>query len=56
MCRLYALSANEPTRVECGLVRSQNALMRQSQSDAEGKAHGHGWGVADYPNPERCRG
>jgi predicted glutamine amidotransferase len=50
MCRLYALSANEPTRVECGLVRSQNALMRQSQGDAEGMAHGHGWGVADYPD------
>jgi glutamine amidotransferase len=24
--------------------------MRQSQSDAEGGAHGHGWGVADYPD------
>lgn len=48
MCRLYALSANEPTRVECGLVRSQNALMRQSARDAEGLANGHGWGVADY--------
>ncbi len=50
MCRLYAFRANEPTRVECGLVRAQNALMRQSQGDAEGLAHGHGWGVADYPD------
>ncbi|PJK27944.1 class II glutamine amidotransferase [Minwuia thermotolerans] len=50
MCRLYALRANEPTRVECGLVRSQNNLMRQSQGDAEGLAHGHGWGVAEYPD------
>ncbi|MHA7827553.1 MAG: class II glutamine amidotransferase [Roseovarius sp.] len=50
MCRLYAMRANEPTRVECGLVRSQNALMAQSQGDMEGLMHGHGWGVADYPD------
>jgi glutamine amidotransferase len=48
MCRLYALHANEPTRVECSLVKAQNALMRQSQGDSEGLMHGHGWGVADY--------
>ena len=48
MCRLYAMHANEPTRVECGLVRSQNALMAQSKSDRQGVMHGHGWGVADY--------
>lgn len=50
MCRLYALRANEPTRVECSLVRAQNALMAQSQADLEGVMHGHGWGVADYAN------
>ncbi len=50
MCRLYAMRANEPTRVECGLVRSQNALMAQSKSDSKGYMHGHGWGVADYPD------
>lgn len=49
MCRLYAMHANEPTRVECGLVKSQNALMAQSKSDRMGYMHGHGWGVADYP-------
>ena len=48
MCRLYAMRANEPTRVECSLVHAQNALMRQSETDAEGLVHGHGWGVADY--------
>ncbi len=48
MCRLYALHANEPTRVECGLVKAQNALMEQSKGDFEGLVHGHGWGVADY--------
>lgn len=50
MCRLYAMHANEPTRVECGLVKAQNALMVQSQGDMQGYAHGHGWGVADYPD------
>ena len=25
MCRLCALQANEPTRVECSLVKAQNA-------------------------------
>lgn len=50
MCRLYAMHANEPTKVECGLVKSQNALMAQSISDMKGYAHGHGWGVADYPD------
>ena len=34
MCRLYAMRANEPTRVECSLVHAQNALMQQSQGDA----------------------
>ncbi len=50
MCRLYAMHANEPTKVECGLVKAQNALMLQSESDMQGYAHGHGWGVADYPD------
>jgi glutamine amidotransferase len=50
MCRLYAMHANEPTRVECSLVLAQNALMAQSMGDREGLVHGHGWGVADYPD------
>ena len=48
MCRLYALRASEPTRVECSLVKAQNALMQQSRLDSENLVHGHGWGVADY--------
>lgn len=50
MCRLYAFKANEPTRVECSLVHAQNALMEQSRGDEEGLVHGHGWGVADFPD------
>ena len=50
MCRLYGLRASEPTRLECSLVRAQNALMAQSIRDREGLSHGHGWGVAEHPN------
>lgn len=50
MCRLYGFRANEPTRVECSLVRAQNALMEQSRRDREGLTHGHGWGVAEHPD------
>ena len=50
MCRLYGLRANEPTKIECSLVRAQNALMEQSRKDLEGRTHGHGWGVASHPD------
>lgn len=50
MCRLYGFRANEPTRIECSLVRAQNALMAQSRRDSEGLTHGHGWGVAEHPD------
>lgn len=50
MCRLYGLHANEPTRVECNLVHAQNALIAQGFQDAEGLSHGHGWGLATYPD------
>ena len=50
MCRLYGFHANEPTRIECSLIYAQNALMAQSIRDREGLTHGHGWGVAGYPD------
>jgi predicted glutamine amidotransferase len=50
MCRLYGLHANEETKVECSLVHAQNSLMSQSRQDLAGLSHGHGWGVATYPN------
>lgn len=50
MCRLYGLQANEPTKIECSLVRAQNALMAQSKRDLTGLTHGHGWGVASHPD------
>jgi predicted glutamine amidotransferase len=50
MCRLYGLHANEPTKIECSLVRAQNALMEQSRKDLAGLTHGHGWGVAAHPD------
>lgn len=48
MCRLYALKATEPTKVECSLVYAQNALLTQSISDHRGKAHADGWGISCY--------
>ncbi len=51
MCRLYGFRSTHPTRVECSLVHSQNALMVQSRTDSTtGRSHGHGWGIAVYEN------
>lgn len=50
MCRLYAFRANEPTRVDCSLVRAQNALLAQSRGDRAGESHPDGWGIARYEN------
>jgi glutamine amidotransferase len=48
MCRLYGFHANEPTKVECTLVRAQNALMVQSRQDRRGCSHSDGWGIAVF--------
>lgn len=48
MCRLYGFHSNEPTKVECTLVHSQNSLLIQSRSDALGRQHADGWGIAYY--------
>lgn len=48
MCRLFGFHASEPTRIECGLVRSQNSLLAQGIRDRAGLTHGHGWGIAEY--------
>ncbi len=57
MCRLYAFHANEPTKVECPLIYSQNALLAQSAQDTGGMSHTNGWGIATYkdglPSVER---
>ena len=50
MCRLYGFRANEPTKVECGLVLAQNSLMAQSREDLGGSSHPDGWGIAYYEN------
>jgi glutamine amidotransferase len=52
MCRLYGFRANEPTKVECTLVRAQNALLIQSQGDLRGMTHPDGWGIAVYEDGE----
>lgn len=48
MCRLYGFRANEQTKVECTLVRAQNALMVQSGGDLRGQTHRDGWGIAVF--------
>lgn len=48
MCRLYAIRSNEPTKVECTLVHSQNALLLQSREDLTGREHSDGWGIVYY--------
>lgn len=52
MCRLYGFRATEPTKVECTLVRAQNALLFQSRADRRGKQHADGWGIACYEDGE----
>lgn len=48
MCRLYGFISNEPTKVDCSLVFSQNALMQQSRVDQTGRNHADGWGIVAY--------
>lgn len=48
MCRLYAFTATEPTKVECTLVHAQNALMSQSRRDLSGGQHTNGWGIVTF--------
>lgn len=50
MCRLYGFLATAETQVECTLVQSQSALLRQSEWDSLGRANAGGWGIAWYRN------
>lgn len=55
MCQLYAMLANEPTKVECSLVHAQNALMQQCHADSSGLRHSDGWGLVCYDEHDRSR-
>lgn len=48
MCRLYGYLSEQPTRIECGLVCSQNSILRQSIEDRRGLPNPDGWGLAYY--------
>ncbi len=52
MCRLYAIRANQLTRLACPLLTAPNALVRQSKSDYSGKTHPDGWGLGFYQRAE----
>ncbi len=58
MCRLYGFRGSGPSRIECSLVRAQNALMAQSSWDSRGVSNADGWGIASYrggfPVVEKC--
>ncbi|MDJ0973180.1 MAG: class II glutamine amidotransferase [Planctomycetota bacterium] len=52
MCRLYGMHADRLHRVECELIESQNALIRQSRVDSRGIVSADGWGIGAYANGE----
>lgn len=45
MCRLFGMRASHPTKVDCGLLEAQNALIRQSEKDERGLVNDDGWGI-----------
>lgn len=58
MCRLYGFRGTAPTRLDCSLVRAQNALMAQSRQDRRGVPNADGWGIGFFedgqPVIEKC--
>ena len=50
MCRLYGFRGSAPTKVDCSLVRAQNALLAQSRKDRRGVSNADGWGIGFYEN------
>ncbi len=57
MCRLFALRANSPTRVQGSLLSAPTSLRRQSCCDSRCESHGDGWGIGYYTGdqPQRTR-
>lgn len=58
MCRLYGFRGTAPTKLDCSLVRAQNALMAQSRQDRRGLSNADGWGIGFFeegqPVIEKC--
>jgi predicted glutamine amidotransferase len=57
MCRMFALRANQPTRVAVSLLEAPQSLQRQSCSDRRCESHESGWGIGHYreDQPQRVR-
>jgi glutamine amidotransferase len=57
MCRLFALRANQATRVEGSLLASPTSLRNQSCCDSRCERHSDGWGIGYYTagRPHRRR-
>jgi glutamine amidotransferase len=45
MCRLFGMQATHPTRIDCELLESQNALIHQARGDQRGIVNADGWGI-----------
>lgn len=58
MCRLFALRANDVTKIYESLVRAPSSLLHQSVCDRRGQCHDNGWGIGWYEGrqPVRERG
>ena len=54
MCRLFALRANQPTRVEKSLLSGPHSLQKQSCCDRRGVCHDSGWGIGYYLHDRPC--
>ncbi|MFH1681338.1 MAG: class II glutamine amidotransferase, partial [Candidatus Eisenbacteria bacterium] len=52
MCRLYGFLASQPTRVDCALVRSQQALVRERSLGGRNLDPANGWGAAVFQPDE----
>ena len=52
MSHIYGYIASEPTRVDCALIRSQRALIRQGFNESRNRPRADGWGAALFVEDE----
>lgn len=52
MCHLYGFLASQPTRIDCALVHSQQALVRQRAGFSRNLVRANGWGAALFRDDE----
>jgi glutamine amidotransferase len=52
VCHVYGFLASQPTRVDCALVRSQQALVRERSAFSRNLTPASGWGAALFTRSE----